>query len=1131
MQNAALLLLSAVTAVMPLAAQSDKPLLFRNPTISQTQIVFEYANDLWIVSRQGGEATRLTTGVGREFSPHFSPDGSQIAFSGEYDGNIDVYVVPAAGGVPRRLTWHPGDDLAVGWTPDGKRVLFNSRRDSFADSAQLYTLAVEGGALPEALPLSMAEDGCYSADGSHIAYDPVFHWQEAWKRYRGGQTLKIWLADLSDSSVIPVPRENSNDFNPMWVGNKVYFLSDRSGPVSLWAYDIPSKKISEVVKNSGLDFKSASAAGDAIVYEQFGSLHLVDLKSGRTHPVPITVAADLAEVRPHFEKITNLMIQNSAISPTGKRAIFETHGEILTVPAEKGDIRNLTSSPSIADRDPSWSPDGKSIAWFSDESGEYALHIRDQNGLGPVTKISLGNPPSFFYAPVWSPDNKKIAYTDKRLNLWYVDLEKKTPVRVDTDLFDSPAYQISPRWSPDSKWLTYSKQLHNYLHAVYIYSLANAKATQVTDGLSDASGPEFDKSGKYVYFLASTNVGLSGGWIDMSSIGHPVTSAVYVMVLRKDLPSPLAPQSDDENAEADKAEKKDDQKDKGKDTAKNEAAAKDQSKDQSKDQKKESAPAEVRIDFDNISQRILAVPLPEKNYYAVRPGKEGVIYVQERPIVETNPGPGGPPLIVSKFDFKTRKTDKIVEGVTVFTLSANGEKMLYRQGEQWFITGAESPAKPGDGALKMADMEVYVDPRAEWKQMYREAWRIERDFFYDPHFHGLDLKAAETYYSPWVDGISSRSELTYLFNEMLGNMTVGHMFVFGGKQPDVPKVKVGLLGADYKIENGRYRFAKVYNGENWNPQLQAPLTQPGVNVVAGEYLLSVRGRDVRATENIYSFFEETAGKQIALRVGPNPDGKGSREVTVVPVDTEARLRHLAWIEANRRKVDQLSGGKLAYVHLPDTAMGGYTSFNRYFFAQIGKQGAVLDERYNHGGDIADYIIDYLGRHPMGRITSREGEDVTDPTQAIYGPKVMIVNQFAGSGGDAMPWYFRKAGLGPLVGMKTWGGLVGIGGYPRLMDGGFVMAPRWAFYGLKGNWEVENHGIAPDVEVDQDPKLVREGHDPQLERAVEVALELLEKNPPPTFEKPPYPNYHQHFEEREIPVTRSAPASAPVNSSR
>jgi tricorn protease len=1068
------------------AMRSQSKLLLRNPSVSKTQIVFEYAGDLWIVAREGGEARRLTTGVGQEFNPHFSPDGSLIAFSGEYDGNIDVYVVPASGGVPRRLTYHPSPDILAGWTPDGKSVLFASHRDSFADSSQLYTLALDG-TLPTALPLGMAEDGSYSPDGSHIAYEPVFHWQAAWKRYKGGQTLKIWLADLADSSIIEIPRENSNDFNPMWVGKKIYFLSDRKGAVSLWSYDIASKTVGELLENEGLDLKSACATADAIVYEQFGSLHLYDIATGKSRPVPVTIAADLAEVRPHFEKIKNQAIENAAISPTGQRAVFEAHGDILTVPADKGDIRNLTSSPAVADRDPSWSPDGKSIAYFSDESGEYALHIRDQNGLGATAKINLGFPPSFFYSPTWAPDNKHIAYFDKRLNLWYIDLDKKVPVRIDTDLYDSPSYDFRPFWSPDSKWIAYARQLHNHLHAIFVYSLASAKTTQLTDGLSDAYGPAFDKTGKYLYFLASTNVALSGGWIDMTSIGHPVTSAVYLAVLRKDLPSPLAPLSDDE-----KEDKKQDA-DKDKDD-----------KDKDKD-KKEKEPVKVSIDFDNIQQRILAVPLPEKNYYAAVPGKEGILFVVEKPLVQTSFGP--PPLTVSKFDFKTRKTDQIVSGVITYILADNGEKMLIRQGEQWFITGAEAALKPGDGLLKTADMQVYVDPRAEWKQMYSEVWRIERDFLYDPHAHGLNLEAAQGFYAPWVESVSSRDDLNYLFQEMLGNINIGHMFVGGGSEPDVPKVKVGLLGADYRRENGRWRFAKIYDGENWNPELQAPLTQPGVNVAAGEYLLAVNGRELRAANNLYSFFQETAGKQTVLRVGSNPDGTGARDVTVIPVDNDQRLRHRAWVEGNRREVDRLSGGKIAYVHLPDTANGGYTSFNRYYFAQIGKEGAVLDERYNHGGDIADYIIEYLGRRPMGRIMTREGEDITDPVQAIYGPKVMIINQFAGSGGDAMPWYFRKAGLGPLVGMKTWGGLVGIGGYPSLLDGGHVTAPRWAFYGLSGEWEVENHGIAPDIEIDQDPKLIRQGRDPQLERAVQAAMELLEKNPPPTYKRPAYPNYH------------------------
>ncbi|MDQ2774869.1 MAG: protease, partial [Acidobacteriota bacterium] len=704
----------------------------RNPSVSKTQIVFEYANDLWIADRSGGDARRLTSGIGQEQTPHFSPDGSQIAFTGEYEGNVDVYIVPAAGGVPKRLTYHPGVDICTGWTPDGARVLFRSNRYNYADSDRLYTVGLNG-TFPEVLPLPAAEDGSYSPDGTHIAYSPVFQWEPTWKRYRGGQTTKIWIADLADSSVVRVPRINSNDFNPMWVGKKVYFLSDRNGPVSMWVYDTESGKVAEIVKNEGLDIKSASAGPDAIVYEQFGSIHLLDLKTGRQRHVDIRVAADLPEVRPHFEKMNNTKIQNAGISPTGQRAVFEAHGEILTVPAEKGDIRNLTSSPGIADRDPAWSPDGKSIAYFSDESGEYALHIRNQNGLGEVTKIELGKPPSFFYSPTWSPDSKKIAYTDKRLNLWYVDLATKNPVKVDTDSYDSPSYNLSPEWSPDSAWLAYTKQLQNHLHAIYVYSLKGSKSTQVTDGLSDTLWPKFDRGGKYLYFTASTNLALSNGWMDMTRIDHPVTSAVYVMVLRKNLGSPLEPQSDDENSEGAEAKTADTDKEKDKD------------KNKEKDGKDKEVPPETRIDFENIQQRVLAVPVPEKNYYGIVAGKEGILYLIEGPLVVDEHGP--PQLTVQKYDFKKRKQDLIVGGVTVFKLSKNGEKALFKQGEQWTIANADAPPKAGEGTLKLADMEVYVDPRAEWKQMYRETWRIERDFFYDPHFHGLDLKAAEQFYA------------------------------------------------------------------------------------------------------------------------------------------------------------------------------------------------------------------------------------------------------------------------------------------------------------------------------------------------------------------------------------------------
>jgi len=1012
-------------------------------------------------------------------------------------------VMPAAGGEPRRLTYHPDPDVAVAWSPDGKRILFVSHRASSTDPSKFFTIPVEGG-FPTEVPLPMADDGVFSPDGAKLAYVPAFQWQEAWKRYRGGQTKAIWIVGLADLAVEKIPRENSNDFCPMWVGDKVYFLSDRGGPVSLFAYDTRSRQVAEVVKSQGLDIKWASAGAGAIVYEQFGSLHLLDLASGRNTAVTVRVAGDFPEARPHFAKLDGKKILSASISPTGQRALFEAHGEILTVPADKGDIRNITRTPAVADRDPSWSPDGKSIAWFSDESGEYALHVRDQNGLGDVKKIGLGSPPSFFYAPTWSPDSKKIAYSDKRLNLWYVDLAKGAPVKVDTDLFDGASF--NQVWSPDSKWLAYTKQLPSHFHALFLHPVEAGKPTQVTDGMSDALFPAFDANGKYLYFTASTDVGLAAGG-DMSGLYRPVTRTAYVVVLKKDLPSPLAPESDEEKAEDDKKEgaEKDKAADKGKD--------KDKDKDKDKEKPKEAV--KVQVDFERISQRILALPIPARNYVALSAGKEGELFLGEAPQIPSFDGP--PPLVIQKFVLKTRKTDKLLEGVSAFVLSRNGEKLLYKQGEQWSIAGTaeppktgEGPPKPGEGPLKLAEMEVYVEPRAEWRQMYHEVWRIERDFFYDPGHHGLDLKAAETFYAPYLDRIMSREDLNYLFVEMLGNLTIGHMFVGGGEVPEPKKVKGGLLGADYTIENGRYRFARVYDGENWNPKLQAPLTQPGVNVVAGEYLLAVNGRSLGASDPIYGFFEGTAGRQVVLKVGPKADGAGSREVTVVPVDSEAGLRNLAWIEGNRRKVDEMTGGRAAYVYLPDTFVDGYTNFNRYYFAQVGKQAVVIDERFNHGGLLADYMVDYLRRPLMNKVVTREGADWEEPVASIFGPKVMIVNQFAGSGGDALPWYFRKLGIGPIVGTRTWGGLVGIGGYPQLIDGGYVMAPRFAIYGLNGEWEVENHGIAPDVEVEMDPRAVRDGHDPQLEKAVEVVMDLLEKNPPPAPKRPPFPDYHQRL---------------------
>src|SRR5438034_1654668 len=711
-----------------------------------------------------------------------------------------IYTVSAAGGVPRRLTYHPSPDEVVGWTPDGKQIIFGSPRNSYSFGFRcLFTVSTAGG-FPSQIPLPRAEEGSYSPDGTRMAYVPNLQWQRAWKRYRGGQTKPIWIVNLSDSSVeTEVPRNNSNDFNPMWIGDTIYFLSDRNGPVSLFAYDTRTKQVRQVIQNGGLDIKSASAGPGAIVFEQFGEIHLYDLNSNENRKVSIHLDGDLLEVRPHFQKIEPKRMRFTGISPSGARAVFGARGEILTVPSEKGDISNLTNTPAVAERDPAWSPDGKSIAYFSDESGEYALHVRDQSGMGEVRKIDLGSPPSFYYSPVWSPDSQKIAYADKRLSLWYVSLEsKKPPVKVDTDTYAGPGQLFNPAWSPDSKWLAYTRQLRNHLHAVFVYQTEEAKPNQVTDGMSNAAFARFDKEGKYLYLMASTDAALSTGWLDMSSLAHPVTRSVYAVVLKKGVPSPMAPESDEEKPDKDRDKDKD--KDKGKD--------------------KDAKPPAVQIDFQTIGQRIVELPIQARNYVDLEPGKTGVLFLVEGPPVDPVGGEdGGASLTLHKFELKTRKTEKILDGINSFNLAFNGEKILYNQKEQWVIAPAEKPSgappKPGEGGpLKLDTLEVYVDPRAEWKHMYRQVWRDERDFFYDPGLHGVDAHAIQKKYAPYLENISSRDDLNYLFEEMLGEMTVGHMFVGGGDTPETKKVKGGLLGADYKVENGRYRFARVYDGEN-----------------------------------------------------------------------------------------------------------------------------------------------------------------------------------------------------------------------------------------------------------------------------------------------------------------------------
>ena len=1076
----AIIALTGLTIVLPAGAQ-EAPRLLHDPAVSSTQICFSFAGDIWLVPRAGGDAHRLTSTPGPEGSCRFNADGSMVAYTTERNGNTDVWVTPAAGGTPTRLTWHPGPDVVVDWTRDGK-VMFASLRDGYTAPGlpfRLYTQAVDGvAATPIDLPSGM--EASFSPDGRRLAYMPILSANDIWKRYRGGRTTPIWIATLSDASIERIPRDNSNDRAPMWVADTVFFLSDRDGPTTLYAYDLGTREVTRRIENEGLDIKAASAGPGAIVYERFGSIRLYDLASGRDTEVPIHLDGELTAAMPHWDNVGG-RLANPVLSPTGVRAAFQAHGEIVTVPAQDGDARDITNTTDVMERFPAWSPDGRTIAYFSDADGRYQIELKPQSGMGEARRIPLGGNDDFYYAPCWSPDGKSIAYTNSRGEIWYADVESGRTTRVDVNPFgDMGAVSLS--WSPDSRWITYSRAIENRLSAVFVYDLTTTTATRVTDGMSDATSPAFDAGGKYLYFVASTDAGPAADF-SMTTYDHPVTRSLYAIVLRNDLPSPLAPKSDEEKPAPDT-------------TSAGAAPA-------------DSAGVDtVRIDFDAIDQRTIPLPIPPRNYVAVAAGRTGVVFLAENPPVPVVLQTGNDsPLTLHKFDLGEREASEIISGIGDFDVSHDGGKLLYRQGGNWAIADLSKPVSSGEGRLETAGIQVATDPRAEWRQMYAEAFRLQRAYFYDPGYHGLDLDATEAFYARYLDGLGSRADLDYLFAEAFGNLTVGHLYVGSPDDNSSSAPPNGLLGADYSIENGRWRFARVYAGENWNPQMRAPLTQPGVNVRTGEYLLAVNGVPLTSDRNVHQALEGTAGKQVVLRVGPTADGAGARDVTVVPVASESMIRHLAWIDNNRRTVDRLSGGRLAYIYVPNTANEGYTRFNRYFFAQQDKLGAVVDERFNGGGNIADYMVNYLARsEPFNYVTQRHGQDVPIPAGAIYGPKVMLIEQYAGSGGDELPWLFRRFNVGPLVGKRTWGGLVGIGGYPSLMDGGRVTAPRVAIWSYEGRYEVENQGVAPDIEVELDPASWRAGHDPQLERAVAILLEELERNPYTPPARPPFPTW-------------------------
>ena len=1105
-----LVLSSTALAVTVVTAPSGPSKMLTEPALSAERIAFVYGNDIWTCRLDGSDVNRVTSGPGVKTRPAFSPDGSLLAFSGELDGNLDAYVVPAAGGVPKRLTWHPARDIVQGFTPDGRSVLFTSARAATNNRhTQLYAVPVEGG-LETVLPIPYADRAAYSPDGRTIAYSPNRPAHLQWKRYRGGLVSKVWLFDVASNAIdrVPQPATRCNDADPMWLGAALYLRSDRDGEFNVYAYDAKSKALTRLTDYKDFPVLSAAAADGRIVFEQAGTLHLLDFASKKTTDLSITVAGDLLETRPRWAKGAK-WIRGAAISPSGARAAFEFRGEIVTVPAEKGDPRNLTETTAAHERAPAWSPDGKEIAYVSDETGENGLVVRAQDGKGTPKKIKV--PGAGFYDElVFSPDGKKLVLTDNSLTLFIVDLASGASKKIAYERLYAPTRQrmLHGSWSPDSRWVAYTLSGPTYIRTAFVYSVEEDKSFPLTDGLSDVSDPVFDGGGKLLYFLASTDAGPQRNWFSLQNTDARVTNAIYVATLKKGTPSPLAKESDEEKGEAAKDDKKDDGKDvKSADGKDAKLAAK-------------KPPEPVVIDRDGFNLRIVDLPIHPAEIENLQAGSAGQIFFERTSDGKTS---------IQRFDFKDRKTETIVPEADDYYVSFDGKKILFSERESppgvlppklsWSIVASSgkkadakegpgskpSDGKPSDGKLKLDAIQVRVDPRAEWPEIFDEAWRVNRDYFYDPKMHGRDWAAMKAKYSPFLPYLSSRGDLNRLIQWMCSELAIGHHRNTPGESwVEVTPVPGGLLGADYEVANGRYRFKKVFGGLNWNPELRAPLSEPGVEVKAGEYLLAVNGKNLAPPENLYARFEGTSGRIVDITVGGAPDGKGSRTVNVVPVADEAQLRNRDWVEGNLRKVEAATGGRVAYVYVPNTANLGHTYFKRYFYPQAAKDAIIVDERFNGGGSVADYYIEALTRQPIAWWAMRYGEDLKTPSASIQGPKVMLIDETAGSGGDLLPWMFRHFKVGTLVGERTWGGLVGILGFPTLMDGAIVTAPNLGFWTPEEGFAVENVGVPPDVEVEQTPADVIAGHDPQLEKAIAIVMKELKNNPPVRPKRPAMP---------------------------
>jgi tricorn protease len=1055
--------------------------MFQYPDVSQTQITFTYGGDVWIVSKDGGTANKLTSAKGTELLSRFSPDGKQIAFSGNYNGNIDVYVMPSLGGMPKRITHHGMTDRLIDWYPDGNHLLFASSRESGKQRFNQFYKVSKFGGLPEKLPLPYGEFGVISPDGKQIAYTPISAAFRTWKRYRGGMAADIFIFNLESKASENITNNVAGDELPMWAGNKIYFLSDRGENKrnNIWCYDLSAKQTKQVTNFDKFDIRFPSIGNNEIVFEAGGLLYLLDLTTEKYREVKISVVTDESTLMARNENVEKL-IQNFSISYNGNRTLIEARGEIFSVPTENGPVINLTQSSGVAERYPSYSPNGKYAAYFGDRSGEYELTIRDLEKPSEEKSLtSLGE--GYRYKLFWSPNSMALVFIDQTMTVYLYDMDKDKTTKVDQQmwLYEGDLQNFSVSWSSDSRYIAYAKDLESGSTAIAIFDTKDQKIHQVTSGYYKDSKPVFDPAGKYLYFLTNRSFkpvygDFEGTWT------YPNSTQVAVVTLTKDIPSPLAPKNDSSVVKKDDVKKDDEKKDEKKDDKKDEPKIK-----------------EVKIDFDGFEQRVVILPPAAGNYGNIAAVTGKVIYHRA-----PNSGSADKKRPVVYFDFDKLEEKTIVDDADVFQISADEKKIIVAKQNSFSVVDI-APDQKLDKKLPTNQLEMTVVPREEWKQIFNDVWRLQRDFFYDKNMHGVDWGAMKKQYGELIDNAVTRGDVNYIIGELISELNASHTYRGGGDDETPLQRKAGYLGVDWELTDGAYKIKRIVNGADWDTEVRSPLLGSGIKVKEGNYVLAVNGVSIDVTKDPWSAFEGLAEKTIELTINDKPSLDGAWNIIVKTMSDETRLRNLQWIESNRKRVDDATGGKIGYVYVPSTGIDGQDELVRQFTAQFSKEGVIIDERFNNGGQIPDRFVELLNRKPLAFWAVRDGKNWQWPPVANFGPKVMLINGWSGSGGDAFPDYFRKANLGPLVGSRTWGGLIGISGAPTLIDGGSVTVPTFRMYDPDGNWFKEGHGVDPDIEVLEDPTTLSKGVDVQLEKAIEEVMRLHKLNPPVNPKQPPY----------------------------